>query len=499
MTQPMPTRVSALNRGALPWLLLIGMSVLWLTRQPGTTSFTTIYIDDAIFLNQAVFGDWSMITQPHNGYLHLIPRTIALIAAAAPLQWAAVVFAIGCVVVLFAGMLVTWTSLREQPGFVGRYALLIALTLAIIPVASIETVANIACLQWYLVSVAIAVTALGGTQVWRGWALAVFLLLTALSTPLVVLAVPGAIWLAIRSRRGGAPALQSWLPFAGLALGLIPQLTSLTSSPGFDDTEQVDVISRTTAETVLEMVGPLPLLGWDLNRGIPYGLPAAAVIALSVLGFIAVLLWWARQPITEARSSRMRVAIVLSVLAVIAALGIVLTVNEDLLTRLAQLLVVFGCIAIVLAAGVFLTTKDTAATSEQVIRGFLLAVPAVAIVIASVVIRPSVRTLSLGNPGGTRYVLPLGFVMWILVVLALVVLLVHAMRRPRTWFIAAPLLVITIGVVASSWSDSLGRGTAPTWRESLTQACLGVEPGTPVSVPTAPRPWITSVPCPASD
>jgi hypothetical protein len=136
-----------LRQGFFPWLLLAILSLLWLTRQPEWTSFTTIYIDDAIFLNQAVFGDWSTIFQSHNGYLHGIPRILALTAASLPLAWAPIVIAIGSSFVLFIGMVFTWLSLRDQPGAIGRYALVIAGTLAIVPIASIETVSNIACLQ----------------------------------------------------------------------------------------------------------------------------------------------------------------------------------------------------------------------------------------------------------------------------------------------------------------------------------------------------------------
>lgn len=501
--------VGKFRHGYLPVLSLGFLSLLWLTRQPGTSAFTTIYIDDAIFLNQAVLGDWFVVLQSHNGYLHGIPRVIAMIAALLPLHWAALVFSIGTVVVIFIGMVFTWLSLRNQSGLVGRYSLLIAGVLVVVPIASSETVSNIACIQWYLISVAIVVTALGSPDLWRGWGLTLFLLITALTTPLILVAIPGTVWMALHSRSLGKSFFRSWLPTLGLAIGLVPQFLLLSTNEGFGDTEEVPLFGLTTYETAMEMIGPMPLLAWDTNNGFPWGLPFAALtVVVAVTMALFAIAWLVGVGPDKRKKHFIALAIIGLVLVGLGLFALPFRgairafISSDsgnseanALTALVLTAITVACWIVVFAGMRFISRYDNVSNREQISRAVLLMIPAVGIVIASLVIRPSVRTLSLGNPGGTRYVLPLAYAIWIVVVLALVVAVLLSLKVQRNWLWSGPIVVLALLTIALSWSNSLGREGAPQWQQALEEACSGVPSGTVVTVPTAPIPWVTSVPC----
>ena len=436
----------SLGRPAIAVPVLAALSLLWLLRQPDWTSFTTIYIDDAIFLNQATVDPVSILS-PHNGYLHLLPRAIAALAAALPLTYAPIVFALACAVVVFGAMVIVWWVIRRADRPWSAYALPIAGTLALLPVASTETIATIACLQWQLIAASIVAIGLGRIDRSTTLPLAALLLMTALSSPLALVLIPGALWLAIAARRTPGTA-SSWSvalsPAIALALGLLAQLLVVMTTTVSDeaiDTAQVPLVSGTTAASFLEMSGPLALVGSPITR--PIVSPGAVVIA------IAFLACWA--------------AVTIAVVIVARGLG----AN---------------------------TGVGAGAGGDFTARIIALLAPGVAVIAISLVIRPAVRTLSMGNPGGTRYVVPLAYAMWVLAVLAVIVLVGRA-QRPST-VLAAAAGVIAVGVIAVNWDYSLSRPDGPRWASTYAAACEQQAPGTVVPVSTSPPPWVTAVPCP---
>jgi len=89
------------------------MALLWLTRQPDFTSFTTIYIDDVIFLNHASFESVGILA-PHYGYLNTLPRSTAAFAAAMPQAYAPIVISVATAFVTFAGMVAILGSRNQH-------------------------------------------------------------------------------------------------------------------------------------------------------------------------------------------------------------------------------------------------------------------------------------------------------------------------------------------------------------------------------------------------
>jgi len=430
--------------------LLAALSLLWLLRQPDWTSFTTLYIDDGIFLNQATV-DPVGIFAPHNGYLHLLPRLIAAIAAAFPLVYAPVIIAVLCATVLFTAMVVVWWSVKNSGRSWAPAAWIIAGILALVPVASTETISVAACLQWQLIAAGIVATALGRITPKTTVPLAALLLVAALSSPLALVLLPGAAWLAWMARREAQSLLSALLPGAALVAGLAVQALVVLNTSVSDEaigTAEVDLLSSTTAVTFLEMNGPLALLGSPITR-----------------------------PIVSAGS----IAVVIAFLACTIAVAIAARLT-----------------------GRAVTTQEPTVRSEFAQRLLVLFGPGVAVIAISLVIRPAVRTLSMGNPGGTRYVVPLAYAMWVIVVLAIIVLLTYARDRrgagtragTRAGVLAGVGIIVAVGLLIVHWDYSLGRPDGPRWSAAFEQACLGAQPGAVVPVSMSPPPWLTAVPCP---
>ena len=77
-------------------------TVAQVVRLPGDTAYNTIWAEDAsVFLNQALNkGILRAFTIPYSGYLHVVPRLFAALAAVLPLAWAAAIFGIGSALVV---------------------------------------------------------------------------------------------------------------------------------------------------------------------------------------------------------------------------------------------------------------------------------------------------------------------------------------------------------------------------------------------------------------
>jgi len=434
-------RLATANRPAIAVPILAALSLLWLLRQPDFTSFTTLYIDDGIFVNQATVGPASIFA-PHNGYLHLFPRAIAAVVALVPLAYAPVVIALACAVIAFAAMVVIWWTVRAAQRPWSPAAWIIAGTLAFVPVASTETISVAACLQWQLIAAGIVATGLGRSTPRTAAPLAALLLLTALSSPLTLVLLPSTLWLAWRARRESTAWAPAIAPAAALLVGLVIQGIVVANTSVSDEaigTIEVALFSSTTAVTFLEMNGPLALLGSPITR-----------------------------PIVSAGAVAVVIAFILCTLAIAIA-------------------------ARITAGSIDREQRDIRTEFTQ--RLALLLAPGVAVIAISLVIRPAVRTLSLGNPGGTRYVLPLAYAMWVLVILAIIALLANARTHRSSVVLAGAGILAAAALLALHWDYSLGRPDGPRWSAAYTQACAWAEPGEVVTVSMSPPPWITAVPC----
>jgi hypothetical protein len=82
-------------------------------RLPGDAAYNTIWAEDgSVFLNQAINqGVLHAFTIPYAGYLHLVPRVLATVAALLPLQWAAAILGVGSALVV--SLLVSGSPFRD--------------------------------------------------------------------------------------------------------------------------------------------------------------------------------------------------------------------------------------------------------------------------------------------------------------------------------------------------------------------------------------------------
>lgn len=424
-----------MNNAAFSLPILFLLSLLWLFRQPDLTSFTTIYIDDAIFLNQATVDSVGVLT-PHNGYLNILPRLIASLAATFPLTYAPVVIALSTALVTFTAMAAVWWCIKGSQQAWAPFAWLIAGSLAILPIASTETISNAACLQWQLIAASIVAIALGQITRATTWILGALVFVTGIATPLAIVLIPGLLWVTWHSRESLPVKV---IPLVGLGIGLFAQaLVAITTEVSMVplDTPDLELTSSTTAKTFLEMIGPLPLLGGAITR--PIVSAGTGVLLLSFLG---------------------------------SALAVALSL-------------------------VFIKATKAWTGANVATHAALLLLPGVAVVAISLIIRPAVRSLSLGNPGGTRYAVPLGYGIWVIVILAIIALAMSARTHRIAIAALVPMLAISLFIFAANWQDSLGRPDGPRWSEALDQACIGQQPGQVVPIFTSPPPWQTAVPCP---
>lgn len=189
--QPPPATappLSALLRSAL---LVLGAALLSLLRQTGTPAWASLWAEDGpIFLVPAAAdGVWDALTTSYAGYLHLLPRLAAEVAAAAPLSWAPAVVAVSGALV--GGVVAALVEVAAR-GHIRSTTVRVALALLVVahPVPGSETLNSIALAQWPLAFGACWV-ALWRPRSTAGRVIAACaLVVAALSAPLALLAAP---------------------------------------------------------------------------------------------------------------------------------------------------------------------------------------------------------------------------------------------------------------------------------------------------------------------
>jgi hypothetical protein len=194
----LPTRGwSVASAGAVTAWVVVA-TVLQITRQPGIPAVDTIWAEDGqLFLADAVWLGGGSILNPAGGYLHLAPRLLAFVAAALPIQWSALVFALGsALIVSLLSVYVFVASRPALPSVRGRATLAAAMVL--LPAAAFESVANAANLQYYFLFAAFW-TLVHRPATRGGTVVASFVALVATgSTTLTLVFAPMAVWKAVR-------------------------------------------------------------------------------------------------------------------------------------------------------------------------------------------------------------------------------------------------------------------------------------------------------------
>jgi hypothetical protein len=254
-----PARRAGLVRWALIVLEVVAVALgalVMLARIGGRPAWESVWAEDpGVYLPGALAHPWQLL-QSYGGYLQLVPRVIAQIAALVPIKSASVVFAVsGALVASACGLF----AYHASAGHVSSRWLrvLLGLSVVLLPVAQLEIADNGVNSIWYLL------TALFWAALWRprtrsGAAVAaVVAFAAAASTSLGLLYAPlfaaRAIVVPRRPREHAATA--------GWGLGCLLQILAILASH----------LSRLTPHNPLNAVlyysheVLLPALGWHIS------------------------------------------------------------------------------------------------------------------------------------------------------------------------------------------------------------------------------------------
>ena len=270
-------------------VVVLGALVM-LARIGGRPAWDSVYAEDpGVYLPAALAHPWHLL-QSYGGYLQLVPRLIAQIAALLPIRHASVVFAVGGALVASGCGLFAY---HASAGHVRSRWLrvLLGLSVVLLPVAQLEIADNGVNSIWYLL-VALFWAALWRPRTRAGAAFAaVVAFAAAASSSLALLFVPlfaaRAVVVPRRLREHAATA--GWT--LGCLLQVLVILTSHLSRLAPHD--PVDAVLYYAHEVLL------PALGWHLSWHLRdlAGLTGATVLAggLIVVVLAAVLATQARR------------------------------------------------------------------------------------------------------------------------------------------------------------------------------------------------------------
>lgn len=258
---------------ALAAFIVFVASVVPFVRQVGAPALDTIWAEDGlIFLQDALaHGPITAIAKTYAGYLHLVPRLIAELAALFPLGYAAVVLAIASNALLAVASLAIFVASRSHLASPWSRALL-ACAVSLAPAAGVEVLNNLANLQWPLLFASFWLI-LWLPRTWPGvLGSSMLLVATALSAGLAVLLLPLVVLRLVAGPRG-REQLPAWL----FTLAMAVQLLSVQSSgiaPGGAQPDQL-------VAGFLQRVGVVALAGYRAGGAVwrQLGLPWLALVA----------------------------------------------------------------------------------------------------------------------------------------------------------------------------------------------------------------------------
>jgi hypothetical protein len=197
MSQLLHRCAVVLPAGVVACLVLL---LLVVQRQPGVPATDSVFAEDAmVFLQAAWVGDaLTAISEPYAGYLHLVPRLIALlvaplppVAAAAALTW------LSSAVLVLLSVFVVWVARERLPSLGVRIAL--GASVPLLPVALVEGLHSATNLHWFLLYGCFWALVAPATSRARAVAQGVVACAAVLSDPLAALFIP---LLLIQVKRG---------------------------------------------------------------------------------------------------------------------------------------------------------------------------------------------------------------------------------------------------------------------------------------------------------
>ncbi len=271
-------------------------AVALLARVSGIPAWNSIYAEDyGIYLVQALQHPWHVFI-PYAGYLQLIPRLIAQVAAMVPLTAAAAVFAVAGAFIAAGCALFSY---HASAGFIRSRGLraVLAAALILLPIAPLEVAGDTVNSPWYMLA------ALFWAVLWRprtraGMAVAAVVAFAASSAdPLAIVYVPLLIMRAV-----ALPRIREHAVTAGWLAGLAVQVPAIRQSyvQHRQRVRKLASLRKSVAYYFHTVV--LRALGWHLSWHL-VSLAGQNGATLIVGTFLAVVLGWAM--ITQGRQVRL--------------------------------------------------------------------------------------------------------------------------------------------------------------------------------------------------
>ena len=207
-----------------------GIFFILFLRRPDALTHPQFFAEDGRFFfhDQLLFGGWEALWSQIHGYLLVVPRLIALVGSFFPVVYAPLVYNVAgltiasvCCAVFFLPAF--RTAIRSDSL---RFAVCLVMAAGL---DSAELVGPITQLQWYLQLAGILLLVYSGSRkepTGRGAAivLSAIMLLLALSVPLLIVAVPLAVWFVFRARGAwkGVPIVL----LAGIAIQIVTYVSA---------------------------------------------------------------------------------------------------------------------------------------------------------------------------------------------------------------------------------------------------------------------------------
>ena len=315
-----PAPAEPAPRAGLPrWAVLLIQAaavalgaLVMLARLGGRPAWDSVWAEDpGVYLPAALAHPWQLL-QSYGGYLQLVPRLIAQVAALLPIRYASVAFAVGGALVASGCGLFAY---HASAGHVSSRWLrvLLGLSVVLLPVAQLEIADNGVNTIWYLL-VALFWAALWRPRTGAGAAVAaVVAFAAAASSSLALVFAPLFAVRAIAVPR----RLREHAATAGWALGCLLQVLVIATS------HLSRLVPRNPANAVLYYAHEvlLPALGWHLSWHLRDAVGLTAATALAA-GFIVVVL--AVVLATQDRRCRVFVVTAVATSLVLAAISSVL-------------------------------------------------------------------------------------------------------------------------------------------------------------------------------
>ena len=267
-------------------VVVAGGSLLHLARQRQTGAWESLWAEDgSVFLTDAHRDFADTLFAQNGGYVHVVPRAIAGVAAMLPVEFAATTFAVlGSVVVALSALFVYFASGEVLRSSYSRLGLAAAVLL--LPVAGAELYANAVNLHFYLVFACFWALVWQSTTPSALVARSGIALAATLSDPVCALLVPLAVVAPLTRRSVRALVVPTaFLVGVGVQLLLMRGGESPERNWEFHLEDLPDIFSLRVGGGLLVGDRLLDDLWLSLDRTFSY----AALTALAVL--VVALLW----------------------------------------------------------------------------------------------------------------------------------------------------------------------------------------------------------------